>query len=183
MMWDNDLYTKGKKWITTKMITSIHLNSNGNEIIACCSLDIWSNLFLSNHHRCMYCHQCSLNRFYVSQVSNDNFHQNLKTVFDNNNMHSSLNMTREKVGDLPLNMHSIFQSNSCNNILKCVVGYYYMLTTTKAPKQMGTSPTFFFSQWANLIGPLPKKNWNYEGSPKLNFFMGTWSASPVGPPM
>jgi hypothetical protein len=164
------------------MITSIHLNSNGNEIIACCSLDIWLNLFLNNHHRCMYYHQCSLNRVYVSQVSNDNFHQNLKTVFDNNNMHLSLNMTREKVGDLPLNMRSIFQSNSCNNILKCVVGYYYMLTTTKAPKQMGTSPTFFFSNEPIWLAHCQKKIETMR-APQNKFFMGTWSASPVGPPM
>ncbi len=143
MMWDNCLYTKGQKWIKTKMITSILLNSNGNEIIACCSFDIWSNLFLSSHHWCMCCYQCSLNRFYVSQVSNDNFHQNLKTISSDNNMHLSLNMMKEKVGDLLLNMHFALQSSSCNSILKCVMGYY-MFTTTRAPKQMGTSPIFIF---------------------------------------
>jgi hypothetical protein len=47
------------------------------------------------------------------------------------------------------------------------------------------SPTFFFIlvQWVNLIGPLPKKSWNYGGSPKIEDSMESWSASPFGPPI
>jgi hypothetical protein len=41
------------------------------------------------------------------------------------------------VGDLPLNMCSILQSNSYNNISKCIMGYY-MLIPSAVPKQMGT---------------------------------------------
>ncbi len=60
-------------------------------------------------------------------------------------MHSSSNMTIEKVGDLPLNMNFAFQNNSCNNIPKCVMGCC-TFTLTKAPKQIGTSltPPFFW---------------------------------------
>jgi hypothetical protein len=44
-----------------------------------------------------------------------------------------LNVAREKVGDLFMNMCSILQSNSYNNILKCIMGYC-LLTPIGAPK-------------------------------------------------
>jgi hypothetical protein len=47
-----------------------------------------------------------------------------EVVFNDNDSHSSLNVAREKVGDLLLNMHSTLQNNSCNNISKCTVGCY-----------------------------------------------------------
>jgi hypothetical protein len=48
----------------------------------------------------------------------------MEVVFGNKNIHLSLDVAREKVGDLPLNMCSVFQSNSYNNTLKCVVRCY-----------------------------------------------------------
>jgi hypothetical protein len=79
-----------------------------------------------------------LNHIYMNQANNDNFHQNLKTILGDNNMHLSSNMTMEKVGDLLSNMcftlqNNSLQNNSCNNIPKCVVGYC-TLNPTRAPK-------------------------------------------------
>ncbi len=73
----------------------------------------------------------------VNWVSNDNVHQSMKTISGDKNIHLSSNVAKEKVGDLPLNMCSTFQNNSCNNIQKCVVDCY-MFILAWAPKQMGT---------------------------------------------
>ncbi len=72
----------------------------------------------------------------MSQVNNDNVHQNTKVNSDNKNIHSSSNVLREKVGDLSLNMCFVFQSNRYNNIPMCVVNCC-MFTPTKVLKQMG----------------------------------------------
>jgi hypothetical protein len=48
----------------------------------------------------------------------------------------SLGVTREKVRDLPLNMCSILQINSYDNIPNCIMGYC-MFIPVRAPKQMG----------------------------------------------
>jgi len=48
-----------------------------------------------------------------------------------------MNVVKEKVGNLLLNMCFALQKNSCNSIPKCVMGCY-MLTSTWALKQMGT---------------------------------------------
>jgi len=72
----------------------------------------------------------------VSQVINDDVHQGLKVISSDKDIHSSSGVAREKVGDL-VNMSSIFQNNSCDNILKCIMGYF-MFTPIRAPKQMGT---------------------------------------------
>jgi hypothetical protein len=61
----------------------------------------------------------------------------METIYNNKNMHSSLDVAKEKVGYLHLNMCSTFQSKGYNSIPKCVTGCY-TLTTTWAPKQMGT---------------------------------------------
>jgi hypothetical protein len=81
--------------------------------------------------------QCLLHHICANWVNNDNVHQSMEVVFNNKNIQSSLNVVREKVGDLPLNMCSTLQNNSYNSILKYVMGYY-TLTPTGAPKQMGT---------------------------------------------
>jgi hypothetical protein len=52
-----------------------------------------------------------------------------KVVSSNKNIHLSLDVLKEKVGNLPLNMCSVFQSNSYNNIPTCVMNYY-MFTST-----------------------------------------------------
>jgi hypothetical protein len=82
-----------------------------------------------------YCYQCSLHHISASQVNNDNVHQSLEVVYSDNDIQSTSNVAREKVGDLPLNMCSIFQNNSCNNISKCIMNYY-MFTLARALKQM-----------------------------------------------
>jgi hypothetical protein len=134
MMWDNDLCTSSQKWIKTKTKTFICFNNKGNEVIAWCSLNVWSCIFLSRHRHCMWCHHwCSLHHICASWVSNDNVHQNSKARFGDNDIHSSLDVMREKVRNLPLNMWSIFQSNTCNNISKCVMGWCTFIPT-RTPK-------------------------------------------------
>jgi hypothetical protein len=83
------------------------------------------------------CHQCLLHHFCANWVNNDNIHQSSKIVSGDKDIHLSLGVAREKVGDLHLNMCSTFQSNNYNNISKCVMGYH-MFTPTRASKQMGT---------------------------------------------
>jgi hypothetical protein len=46
----------------------------------------------------------------------------LEAISSDRDIHSSPGVIREEVGDLLLNMCSIFQSNNYNNILKCIVG-------------------------------------------------------------
>ncbi len=107
----------------------------------------WNHRLVFIQHRIMFSleqpswlHVMSLLIFIVSYMcklgSNDNVHQNLKTIYGDKDIHSSSNVTREKVVDLLLNVCSTFQNNSCNIILKCVVGFY-TFTFTRAPKQMG----------------------------------------------
>jgi hypothetical protein len=60
---------------------------------------------------------------YVSQDNNDDIHQGPKAVFRDKDIHSLLDVAREKVGELLLNMCATFQNNSYNNILKYIVGY------------------------------------------------------------
>jgi hypothetical protein len=138
MMCDSGLGTSGQKWIKTKMKTPIRFNSNGNEVIAWCSLNVRSCLLLNTHHRCMCCCcQCSLHHIYVSWINNDDVHEGPEVVFGDKDIDSSLGVAREKVEDLFLNMCSTFQSNSCNNIPKCIM-CCCMFTPVGAPKQMGT---------------------------------------------
>ncbi len=61
-------------------------------------------------------------RLWVMFTLNDKVHQSMAVIFGNKNIHSSLNVAREKVKDLLLNMCFALQNNSCNNIVKCVVG-------------------------------------------------------------
>jgi hypothetical protein len=72
----------------------------------------------------------------VNQVSNDNIHQSSKTISYDKDIHLLSSVAREKVGDLSLNMCFIFQSNNCNNILKCVIGYY-MFTLARGTEANG----------------------------------------------
>jgi uncharacterized hydantoinase/oxoprolinase family protein len=73
----------------------------------------------------------------ASQINNDNIHQSLEIVSSDKDIHSLSSVVREKVGDLLLNMCFTFQSNNCNNISKCVMGYC-MIIPAGALKQMGT---------------------------------------------
>jgi hypothetical protein len=72
----------------------------------------------------------------VNQISNDGIHQGPKVVSGDKDIHSSSGVVRDKVGDLLLNMCSTFQNNSCDNIPKCIMGYYTFIPTG-ALKQMG----------------------------------------------
>jgi hypothetical protein len=58
-----------------------------------------------------------------------------KIVYGDKDIHSSLSVVREKVEDLPLNICSILQNNSCDSISKCIMGYY-MVIPKRALKQM-----------------------------------------------
>ncbi len=70
----------------------------------------------------------------VSWVNNDDVHQGLKAIFNDNDIHPSSSVEREKVENLPLNMCCTLQNNSYDNILKSIVNYC-TLTPTRAPKQ------------------------------------------------
>ncbi len=70
-----------------------------------------------------------LHHICASWVNNDDVRQAPKIIYDDKDIHSLLNVTREKVGDVPLN-------NSCDNIPKCIRGC--MFTLARASKQMGT---------------------------------------------
>jgi hypothetical protein len=70
-----------------------------------------------------YHRQCLLHHIYVSQINHDNIHQGPEIIFGDKDIHSLLDVAKEKVGELPLNMCSILQNNSCNSILKYIVGY------------------------------------------------------------
>jgi hypothetical protein len=134
MMHDNGLCTSNKKWIKTKMKTLIHFNSKGNEVITWRSFNVWSCLFFNNHWSCMCCcHQCSLHHIYANWINTNNIHQSLEVVFGEKDIHLSLGVAREKVKDLPLNKGFVFQNNSCDSILKCIMNYY-MFTPTWALK-------------------------------------------------
>jgi hypothetical protein len=78
-----------------------------------------------------------LHHVYVNRVNKHDVHQGAEVVYDDKDIHPSSSVVKEKVGDLPLNMCSILQNNSCNSILKCIMGYC-MFIPTKTLKQMGT---------------------------------------------
>ncbi len=73
----------------------------------------------------------------MSQVNNDDIHQDLKVVFCDKDIHSLSIVMKEKVGDLPLNTCSTFQNNSYDNMSKCIMGYC-ILTPVATLKQMKT---------------------------------------------
>jgi hypothetical protein len=85
---------------------------------------------------CYHC-ECLLHHICANHVNNNNVHQGLEVISNDKDIHSSLGVAREKVGDLPLNMCSTFQNNSCDSIPKHIVGCY-TFTLAGAPKQMGT---------------------------------------------
>jgi hypothetical protein len=74
------------------------------------------SFLLEQLHQCMCCHhrRCSLHHICASHVSNDNVHQGPETISTDKDIHLSLNVVRELVGDHPLNMCSTLQNNSYN---------------------------------------------------------------------
>jgi hypothetical protein len=66
---------------------------------------------------------CLLHHISISWDNNDDIHQGPEVVFRDKDIQSLLDVAKEKVGELPLNMCATFQNNSYNNILKYIVGY------------------------------------------------------------
>jgi hypothetical protein len=60
---------------------------------------------------------------YLCKSNQQYVHQGPEVIFDDKDIHSSLGVAKEKVGDLLLNMCSTFQINNYDNILKCIMGY------------------------------------------------------------
>jgi len=52
----------------------------------------------------------------VNQVSKGDVHLGLEVVSSDKDIHLSLDAVKEKMGDFPLNMCSIVQNNSYDNI-------------------------------------------------------------------
>jgi hypothetical protein len=120
------------------MKTPIHLNGKGNEVIARGSFSIGSCFYwvtivatfvMIIGARCTTSMQ--------SWINKDIVHQSMKIIFSYKNIHLSSSVAKEKVGNIPLNMCSVFQGNNCNNIPKCVMGCC-MFIPTRVMKQMHT---------------------------------------------
>jgi hypothetical protein len=73
----------------------------------------------------------------VSRVNNDDVHQGPKTIFGDKDIHSLSSAVKENVGNLPLDMCSTLQNNSCDSVSNCIMSYY-TITPIGALKQMGT---------------------------------------------
>jgi hypothetical protein len=113
------MYTKSQKGIQT-----IGLYGKGNEIISCCSLYIGSCPILSGNCCYMCCHhQSMLHQIYTNWISNDNVCEGLKTIFNNDNIHSFSCVAREKVRNFFLYMNSLFWCDSYNGISKHIMDY------------------------------------------------------------
>jgi hypothetical protein len=69
---------------------------------------------------------------YLCKSNQQYLHQGPEAIFDDKDIHSSLGVARENVGDL-MNMCSIFQNNSYDSIPKGIVGCYIFIPI-RAPK-------------------------------------------------
>ncbi len=117
------MYTRSKKGIKTRIETTIDLYGKGNEIIFRHSLCVNSCLVLNGNCCCMcYCHQSMLHQICTSQINNDNIRQGPKIMYGDDNIHLSLFMAKEKVGNLSMYMSSTFQCHSYNGISKSIMG-------------------------------------------------------------
>jgi hypothetical protein len=161
MTHDSSLCTSSQKWIKTRMKTLKHLNNNGNEVIICCYFEGWSCF----HEQSSSLHVLSslmlVALYLCKRVNNDNVHQNLRTVFNDKDIHSSLGVVREKVGYLPLNMCSILQSNSCDNILKCTWAIIHSFPhghwSKWVPRSSMVWPHWHHERWAIVGCGKPKQ--------------------------
>jgi hypothetical protein len=110
---------KESKW---KMKTNISLYDKENKIISWCALQVLSCFLLNNNCYCMrYREQCTLYHIRLGWISYDNIHWNSKAIFNDMNINSTSNVTKEKVKNFSLYMCFTFQNNSCNNILKNIM--------------------------------------------------------------
>jgi hypothetical protein len=64
-----------------------------------------------------------LHQICTSRINNDNVRQGLKISSNDDNIHSSMYMAGEKVGNLSLYVNYTFQCNSYNGISKHIMGY------------------------------------------------------------
>ncbi len=84
------MYIKNKKWFKMKMETIISFYGKGNEIISWPSLYVGLCLVLNDNYCCMHYHcRSMLHQICMSHISNDNVCQGSKTVFSDDNIHSS----------------------------------------------------------------------------------------------
>jgi hypothetical protein len=63
-----------------------------------------------------------LHQICTSQINNDNIRQGPKIMYGDDNIHLSLFMAKEKVGNLSMYMSSTFQCHSYNGISKSIMG-------------------------------------------------------------
>jgi hypothetical protein len=78
----------------------------------------------------MHCHHSSsLHQIYTSQISNENIYQGLKPLYDDDNIHSSPYMARQKMGNLFLYVSFTFQHDNDNYILKRIMDYNEFIRT------------------------------------------------------
>ncbi len=95
------MYTKNQKGTKMRMETIIGLCGKRNEIISWCSFYVRSCLVLSGNYYCMHCHrQSMLHQICINQINNDNVHQGLKSIQNDDNFHSFPFMAGKKVGNL-----------------------------------------------------------------------------------
>jgi hypothetical protein len=78
-----------------------------------------------------------------------------KTISGDKDIHSLLGVAREKVGDLPLNMCSTFQSNNYDNISKRILLYAHFY---KGLTQMDTKTQGMNRKFLGIFGL--ELNWN-----------------------
>jgi hypothetical protein len=80
-----------------------------NEIISRHSLCLGSCLVLSGNYCCMHsCRQNMLHQIWTSLINNDNVRQGSKIIYDDDNIHLSSCVAREKVRNLSLYMGFTF---------------------------------------------------------------------------
>jgi hypothetical protein len=95
------MYIKSPKGIKTRMETTVGLYGKENEVISRCLLYVGLCLVLSGNYRCMcYCCQNMLHQIWTSRINNNNVRPSSKTISGNDNIHSSLCVAGEKVGNL-----------------------------------------------------------------------------------
>ncbi len=99
------MYTRGQKGIKMKMETIVGFYDKGNKIIFWHFFCVGLCLVLSDNYRYMRCHHRNmLHQISISQIDNDNVRQGTKTIFNDDNIHSSSCVTREKVRNFSLCM-------------------------------------------------------------------------------
>jgi hypothetical protein len=89
------------------METIVSFYGKGNEIIFWHSFYVGLSLVLSDNYYCVCCDCWSmLHQICTNWIGNDNIHQCSKTISSDDNIHSSLCMVGDKVGNLFLYMSS-----------------------------------------------------------------------------